>query len=535
MSGRKISPVPPARLFALPAIASHAFPTVPVRFPNLPDPVTGVKLPAGAKTVLWSFNHDTGRWEAQGTATITGDGNFAETDPGVGVRQPGWHGVAPGSPGGGPKRGPEVERIPGTADNKADTDGDGIRDGQEVFLGTNPLDGIGFPIGVVGAAPTPGRARDVAAANNLAVLACANGLAIFDVADPQNPVQLTVVPGAAIAVTMRGSIALAAFADSVQLIDLADPAAPVTRWSRTDLKSARAIEFGIRSAFAMVGVTLQRLNLESGVDTGSLTLPIQGSSVAIRGNIIYVLADGQLVICRDDDLLTLIGIVPAPGSGGAGGRRRHLFAAGDLLYAQHNFGFNVFEVSDPVAPLLLSDVNTTAAGWRDVVPTGTGLALAAVGPNTTDDGQHDVSLYNLQPGGTNAQFVATFETAGYAEAAAVAVGRGYVADGVAGLAVVNFLAPDLGTSPPSVALQLDSTATPPQVEGGLPPGLAQRRVMTWRCGMWISSSTENSLGATTVFRSSSVIACRPYHRQTKALPFACEPRTCRVMRAKLPT
>ncbi|MEO8428561.1 MAG: hypothetical protein ABI651_15785, partial [Verrucomicrobiota bacterium] len=75
---------------------------VPVRFPNLPDPVTGVKLGPGEKTVLWSFNHDTGRWEAQGTATITADGNFAETDPGVGVRQPGWHGVAPGSPGSGP-------------------------------------------------------------------------------------------------------------------------------------------------------------------------------------------------------------------------------------------------------------------------------------------------------------------------------------------------------------------------------------------------------------------------------------------------
>ncbi len=75
---------------------------VPARFPNLPDPVTGIKLGPGAKTVLWSFNHDTGRWEPQGTCTITADGQFAETDPGVGVRQPGWHGVAPGSPASGP-------------------------------------------------------------------------------------------------------------------------------------------------------------------------------------------------------------------------------------------------------------------------------------------------------------------------------------------------------------------------------------------------------------------------------------------------
>ncbi|MCC6234013.1 MAG: carboxypeptidase regulatory-like domain-containing protein, partial [Verrucomicrobiales bacterium] len=77
---------------------------VPVRFPNLPDPVTGLKLPPGAKTVLWSFNHDTGRWEPQGTMTISADGAFAEPDPGVGVRQPGWAGTGPGTPVFGPNR-----------------------------------------------------------------------------------------------------------------------------------------------------------------------------------------------------------------------------------------------------------------------------------------------------------------------------------------------------------------------------------------------------------------------------------------------
>jgi hypothetical protein len=36
---------------------------VPVRFPNLPDPLTGVTLPPGEKTALWSFDHDKGYWE----------------------------------------------------------------------------------------------------------------------------------------------------------------------------------------------------------------------------------------------------------------------------------------------------------------------------------------------------------------------------------------------------------------------------------------------------------------------------------------
>jgi Group XII secretory phospholipase A2 precursor (PLA2G12) len=80
---------------------------VPVRFPNLPDPITGQALPAGSKTALWSFNHDTGRWEIQGPMTVTPDGRFAVSDPGVGVRQPGWHGTQPGvSLGGGPMGSP---------------------------------------------------------------------------------------------------------------------------------------------------------------------------------------------------------------------------------------------------------------------------------------------------------------------------------------------------------------------------------------------------------------------------------------------
>lgn len=75
---------------------------VPVTFPNLPDPETGVKLPPGAKSALFSFNHDTGEWEVVGPMTVTEDGNFVKTDAGVGVRQPGWHGNNPGSGAGGP-------------------------------------------------------------------------------------------------------------------------------------------------------------------------------------------------------------------------------------------------------------------------------------------------------------------------------------------------------------------------------------------------------------------------------------------------
>jgi hypothetical protein len=664
---------------------------VPVKFPNLPDPKTGLKLPPGATTVLWSFNHDTGRWEPQGTMKISADGQFAVSDPGVGIRQPGWHGTAPGSGGGGPGGGPPspgcppycgpqpdppcrepdpcgnlhylyteafeewqrtaelresytepgvvllgqkvdkayaayvdcrdekgracegaaalapnsasssssdpksievrsralssltgadsvrfdlairntldeqnaarldsqlpgpgtwfalrsvdtgfiqrgrlndnasvvdlilapdqryqmsyfdaghrrggtayfrssdagertyipyallygaefgapadadadglsdfAERVLGTSPIKADSDGDGIKDGQELNLGTHPLDGAGLPKGVVGTITTPGQAFTVAVDNGLALLGCAAGVSVVDVSNPQAPVQVATVPEGAIAVALRGRLALVGTGAAVRLLDLTTPASPVTLWSRTDLKSATAVAFGDRTVLVHLASQLRRLDSNTGADLGVLQV---GScdSLAVRGDLIYVLTANKLTICRDADYLELVGTVSAPGSGGAAGRNRRLFPAGDLLYAQHNFGFNVFDLLDPSTPVLAKDFVTRQAGWRDVAMTGNGLALAADGPNSTADGPHDVSLYRMQAAGTEATFVTTFITPGEAYAVAIAGARGYVADGTAGLAVVNFLDLDVAGIAPTVSVSVDSTATPPQVEGG---------------------------------------------------------------------
>jgi alpha-tubulin suppressor-like RCC1 family protein len=132
-SGGKIgmAPVPPDRL-PEPLAPGLEFPVVitiqtdgagtfdqpvAVKFPNLPDQ-NGNTLKAGEKTGLWSFNHDTGSWELQGPMTVTDDGKYVTTDPGVGVRQPGWHGVLPGSQGVGPKRAVSAPELPGWAEKE---------------------------------------------------------------------------------------------------------------------------------------------------------------------------------------------------------------------------------------------------------------------------------------------------------------------------------------------------------------------------------------------------------------------------------
>jgi len=87
----------------------------PVTFPNLDG------LAPGEKSVLMSFNHDAGRWESIGMGTVSADGLSIVSDPGVGIRAPGWHFTIPGSQGNGsgdnnpddfdPKKSPSHARL----------------------------------------------------------------------------------------------------------------------------------------------------------------------------------------------------------------------------------------------------------------------------------------------------------------------------------------------------------------------------------------------------------------------------------------
>lgn len=119
---------------------------VAVCFPNLPDPETGLVPEPGAKRALWSFNHDTGRFEVVGSMTVSDDGETVCSDPGSGILAPGWHCVADGCPGGGgppgPGPGPKRKRTPppfcttGQENSDAKSSGGGGGAGDPVYLAT---------------------------------------------------------------------------------------------------------------------------------------------------------------------------------------------------------------------------------------------------------------------------------------------------------------------------------------------------------------------------------------------------------------
>ncbi len=128
---------------------------VPIRFPNLPDPVTGQKLPPGAKSAIWGFNHDTGFWEIAGPATVSADGSFVVSDPGTGVRQPGWWLAFPGTPLGEPGGGPRGGGGAGGAGGAGGGGGGGGADGdcpeaaeQALDLGLDLADCAGSLLGL---------------------------------------------------------------------------------------------------------------------------------------------------------------------------------------------------------------------------------------------------------------------------------------------------------------------------------------------------------------------------------------------------
>ncbi len=683
---------------------------IPICFPNLPDPQTGVTLPPGAKTALFSFDHDTGRWEIQGPMTVSADGTMACTDPGVGIRQPGWHGTQEGTqvnegeipdildasqlgspnfikvprPGWNPNEhfngcGPEGVAgdylVPDTyfyegckqhdirystcnfpqadademflADNLAicrarfaldpvgranceflanayytavssggkgaydaaqleacvvmlappsnlasgrvtwqdalmgevgptvrpssgkhhyafldpatgnvvlrgeysgdqpdfggavlganklyelaivnvelkwegivsfvtpdsgsrfklpkvqirnpfswdfdgdglhdlselvfgsdrfnpDTDGDGISDGVEVEQGSDPVSGLAVRTGVIASADTPGNAVDVCALNNLAVVAdSAAGVVIFNVAG-LNPVRIAQVdtPGNAQRVSCSGNlIAVADGPAGLAVVDVTDPPAAFIRHQVNLGGSAQAVV--VAGGIAYVGLNngqIVSVDMASGTVIERITVSGNIQDVAIGGDTLYALTVGTLyALPLDEGALRVASSVPSPGSVGAGQRKWRLFVGGGLAYATHTSGFNIFNIEDPLSPVHIRNNTTGEFGWKQIVANGSGLGVAAVSPNSTDDGPHHVSLYDLGPGGTNGQFLTTIQTPGLAAAVSIYNGLAYVADSAAGLQVINYRAFDTGSNAPSISLSASFPLDPARAEEG---------------------------------------------------------------------
>ncbi|MCI0540197.1 MAG: Ig-like domain-containing protein, partial [Verrucomicrobiales bacterium] len=365
-----------------------------------------------------------------------------------------------------------VEFVYGTDDNDPDSDDDGINDAAEIRQGTNPLDNREVRTGIVASAPTPGRAVDVGSLSDFVAVACAEaGVAIFNVFGGMNPLLVAQVPipdGAKAIACSGNSILVLNDSTVAYIIDVSAPSGPAIA-SRIDLRSAgRAplIAGGLGFAGLATGDVVS-FDLVTGSILATAALGAEVQDLALAGEQLYALTAGKLhTLSLVNGTLVLEGSVDSQGSIGAGRRRLRLLVGGGIAYATHTSGYNTFDLSLPKVPRLLAAGNTAQRGWKQIVPNGSGLGVAAVSPNSTDDGPHDISLYDVSDPGRTDVFLTQFETPGLAEAVALVNGLAYVADGQAGLQVINYRPYDALGIPPSIDLEASFSLNPAVVDEG---------------------------------------------------------------------
>ncbi|CAM2068616.1 Ig-like domain-containing protein [Sulfidibacter corallicola] len=374
----------------------------------------------------------------------------------------------------------EGELVVGTSATDPDSDNDGLLDGAELAQGLNPLDGFVAQTGVIASADLDGNAVDISAFDDVAVVALEEqGIAIFNIFNAMAPVLIGSLdtPGKASAVHHSGGnvVAVADGEAGLAVVTMDDPPNAAISHTVTPAElGASPVAVVTSNGLAYVGTSL---NVVAVVDMASglvlRRLDLQNGDIqdlTVVGDFLYVLREGNLhAINISGGGFDQTHVVASPGSVGAGGRRLRLSGGGGLLIASHTRGYNLFSLDDPATPVRIAGGNTAQAGWKHMLANGSGLGVAAVGTNSTDGGPHDLSLYDLSDPLLFDQFLATFQTPGIAEALTLFNGIAYVADGSEGLQVVNYLAFDTGTTPPSVTLTTSPSGT---VEEGKPLLLA---------------------------------------------------------------
>lgn len=366
-----------------------------------------------------------------------------------------------------------AESIVGTHPHRADSDGDGVSDGAEVRAGTNPLDNRPAITGIVGTLPLAGTARDVCLDGDRALVALGSaGLAVVDVSRVEAPTIIASVdtPGEARSVACSGDFAAVADGPAgLAIVDLRDPPAASIAHHLPGFGTVNCVVAADGTAYAgtMAGEVIA-VHLASGTVGNRLSVGATIHDLAFHRNYLLVQAAYALHVVNlareqfEPVAAQPVGLFPE----GITSRRR-VSVADNLAYVTSYPGYSVIDLTDPAAPVMIGDaVEHGPNSFKQLLPTGSGTGVAAVGINPRDDGTHDVWLYDLRDPRSRTNFIARFPTPGITRALALHRGLAFAADSPAGLQTVNFLAADTGNTPPTVRLDATFPLTPPRVEGG---------------------------------------------------------------------
>ena len=348
----------------------------------------------------------------------------------------------------------EAERIIGTNPTVADTDNDGIKDGTEVKQGTNPLDGLIVSTGVIASAPTSGHAVDVSALNNIAATANgASGITLFNVLSGLNPVRLQEIdtPGTAVAVAIQGErIGVADYSAGLAIVDISSPAnAAIVQQVNLGSPATCVTTYGPIACVGTANGTVTGVDLRTGAILWRVISNAgEVADLAVADQTLYAYRVGRV------DAISLNSAVPAVTGSvvvtNSGSGRQRLSVGPGVLYAANLSGWDVLDIAtNPLNPVVVAQRTTGQRGFKQLVSTGSSLAVAAAGVNS---GAADIDLYDAGANGRGNSFLTTLTTPGFAEAVSIYNGLAYVADGDSGLQVVNYRAYDNLGVPPAITL-----------------------------------------------------------------------------------
>ncbi|MBN9690095.1 MAG: Ig-like domain-containing protein [Verrucomicrobia bacterium] len=370
------------------------------------------------------------------------------------------------------------ESVVGTNAQKADTDGDGVSDGAELAAGTNPLDNLPAEIGLLGAVALNGGAagaavaRDVCVESGRAYVAMGDaGVAVVEVTRSSDMRVIAQVntPGVAQRVACAGDrLAVADGSAGLAIVDLSDP--PAARII-AQLGVGTALSVTMADGVVYVGTAqgeIVTVHLLTGTELARTPVGAAVHDLAWHGTTLLALTPGDLVAFGNQESdLVWRGSLSVPGLAEGITQSRRLAVGGDVAYLTSYPGFATVNVADPTALTLIANaVDRGPNSFKQILPTGSGIGVAAVGTNPRDDGTHDVELYDLTDPTNTTAFLTRLQTPGITYAVALDRGLAYVADGMSGLEVLNYLAADVGDQPPQVSLAASFSLSPAEAESG---------------------------------------------------------------------
>jgi hypothetical protein len=368
----------------------------------------------------------------------------------------------------------DVEFAIGSSPTNAYTAGDGIDDFTHVIVDqTNPTGLVPLTTGVVSVVALQGIAQAVSLQGSLqspqgltAYVATGSfGLAIVDASHFQKPVVLGQVqlPGNSTHVAVDPALQIAAVASGsvLNLVDVNHPTAPVLLSSVGIDASAVTVYQGI--AYAASGSDVVAVDLGTGnvLATEAFSGGSVDDLVVDQGNLYVAVSDGSTqtiskVVLNGGDLpapVESLGISGHPPTGPL-----HLAVAGGYLYVG-GAGYNTSQQAPGIEVIHDDGSKLTLVGPPsailafDVATNGSGLALYT-SANPLLVASPTVSLLDLSKPTKTSNVITSFATSGAAEGVAVADGLAFIADGSAGLAILNYLPFDTKGKPPSASISL---------------------------------------------------------------------------------